>query len=1262
MINTAYTLIAAMLILIVSLFSLEMALAEITIDGETVHVETNAYTVQFDRGVITQLHNKLTAETYTLPLGTDGTPAGRQGQTGILRTRNGNIYTRESILTEARKITPLKAEILFRQGGNEIRLSIAVEPNTGDLLIEQAGISETAGVYGLQWGCGGLDIRNLDLILPADGGQVINASSPITNAGGNYPGLWEAQLAIMQGERGGFYVRGADETFQFKKFNASKDSESLELNFQTHKQAPWDTLTTAQSVVWRLNTYAGDWRVPAQIYRDWMERTFNPWRLSDMPAWVQDIGLVVIYGPLDTEPLDRLAELVDPTKTLLYLVGWRKGGHDANYPDYIPRDGFGDFVKTAHTHGFRVMPHANLVGLSPYHPLYPEFQAFQFRDPWSEEPIGWKWDEIANPGRHAWINNASSKFRNLLVQQLKGVWEKYRVDAFHLDISHVVVNDANGLIEGLNSAQGNVLMHQQLAEAMPGVAFSGEWLHEVTFFRESFAQRRSAKATPHPISAFIFSPYTRSYGHLGLPSLENNPVLYHNFLNSYEGWGILPTVQTGSISELNGHLTQQMLAVARQWQELGLRPDFESDWGAETLFQYTTQSGETVTYQRTPAGSTFILPQDGGYERVYGVTEVQTHRSLPHWRAYNETTILGLDPSKYYFLDNTHRDFSQPHINSLPLGISVTETRVTENAAVFRLEQTNVSLEIDLLSKLHLARTGIVVNGTELPLQRGGTFRYHPSTISGVTISAIHAHPFYQGGSGDTFGEFTLTLPDSPDIRLQFYIGLWEGSQNSDGVTFVVSVQDDEIFHQHYNQQKWEPVALDLSSYRGELAKLRFTTTPGPNGDAGRDWAVWGEPKIISKPDYSVTKVGFFSPVEPTGSLPDTLSHIDGGHYSLETVLPAQTLFFLTPGQQVVPPYNLRDAQFTAGLQFDSIFRLGSVWNSGSRSTVENPNGERKPSIFAPPPTNGKTILQFPLLLPEEPSIFSFSVVLQEGCSTGVLFQVLLNGQPYFEHFTDTFNWTEASLSLSEFAGQPLLLELVTDPAQESIAGANCDWVHWADLHITAAPNPDANLDGQINILDLILVTGSFGEQPPSNPQADVNKDGVVNLLDLVFIAESLSQNAAAPAQMDTIKSIPRTAKEIIAAQRALSELEAIPNKSQGVQLVIELLRHYLSIAELNVEETKLLPNYPNPFNPETWIPYQLSEESTVTVKIYDVRGHLVRTIEVGHKPMGYYLTRERAIYWDGRNETGERISSGVYFYILITGHYTQTRRMVIVK
>ena len=498
-----------------------------------------------------------------------------------------------------------------------------------------------------------------------------------------------------------------------------------------------------------------------------METAFNPWRLSDMPAWVSDIGLVVIQASFDPKTLDRLAEQVDPTKTLLYLVGWRKDGYDVNYPDYTPRDGFGDFVKAAHGHGFRVMPHANLVGISPYHPLYPEFQAFQFRDPWAGNLKGWKWNETDSPKRHAWINNASSKFRNLLVQRLKEIWEKYRVDAFHLDISHVVVNDANGLIEGLNSARGNMLMHKELAEAMPGVAFSGEHLHEVTFFRESFAQRRPVETTPHPISAFLFSPYTLPYGHLGLPSLEDNPLSYQNFLNSYESWGILPTVRIWGLRELNGHSTQQVLSVARAWQELGLKPDFESDWGPDTLFQYVTQDGETVTYQRTSAGSTFILPQDGGYERVYGVTQAQTNLGLPYWRAYNEMSLLGLDPNKSYLLSDIPRDLFQVHINSSATGClchrnSHHRKRRPLSTGKDRCITRNRSIVKTLSGKnRNCCQWDRISYRKRGNLQTIGKYPFWHHEIGGSC-----AHPPFQGGSGDTFGEFILPLPDSPDIRL----------------------------------------------------------------------------------------------------------------------------------------------------------------------------------------------------------------------------------------------------------------------------------------------------------------------------------------------------------------------------------------------------------------------------------------------------------------------------------------------------------------
>ncbi len=1259
--------------------------AEIKIVDNNVFVETDTYEVQFTDGVITHLSNKLTEETYTLPLGVGGVTDFR-GRSGLLRRNVGSVWTDQATLTEARKIAPLKAEILFRQGQNEFRLLIGVDTRSGDLLLEQEGTSDTKGVYGIQWGCVNLNVKNLDLILPADGGQIINAMSPFASRDFHYPGSWEVQLAILQGEQGGFFVRGADATFQFKVLHYEKDVDSFALGFETQNQAPFDALTSAKSIVWRLNAYTGDWRVPARQYRDWMERTFDPWRLDEMPAWVGDIGLVVTYldPRLDVGILDKLAEQVDPTKTLLYVVNWRRDDFDVNFPDYTAKPEFSRFVEVARQHGFRVMAHVNLIGVNADHPRYAEFQKFQYRDPWSGNLRGWFWDRTDIPkNRIAAINPASAEFRKYYVQQLKEVWEKYGVDAFFLDVSNFVFNDANGLIEGVNAGQGNVLMHTELAEAMPGVVFSGEHLHEVTFFRESFAQRwklppgwdPTRRSTPHPISAFLFSPYTLPYGYLGMPNPDRGPQLYQEYLDTYESWGVLPTLTLWSVDDLGPERgrTQEFLSIARIWQQRGLKPDFESDWASTTLFQYVGEDGEIAILRKTKTGTTLVLPEESlGYERVFGVTQVKTHRNLPYWSAYNETTILGLHPEKSYFLSDTPRDFSQVHINALRDGVSVTESRVTENAVLFRLERVDISHKIDLLSENHLIRTGILHKGKELPRQRGASFHKTEVSIAGIRKFAIDAHPPYESILGDhirrdtsTFGEWTLSLPDtSTPLYLDFDIGLREGSQRSDGVTFIISIQGTEIFRRLYKKQRWEHVRLDLTPYRNQRVTLRFSTAPGPVGDPAWDWGMWGIPKITHEPVSQLTEIGFFIPNEPTRSFPDTLENHGNGQYWLKTQLPAQVLILFGTPQQTEVLNKLRDAHFVAGLQFDGIFREGSLWGSGKRWEL-TATGVRKQTLNGHPPPGGQTVLQFLLALPAAQDVtFSFSMGLpDEKCSIdGVVFKVLLNGQARFERLG--FNepgWVDTLIPLSEFAGETVLLELVTDAGKN----VSCDQAHWADLFITAEgvePSGDVNQDGTVNILDIILVAQSLGQKPPSNPRVDANKDGQVNILDLVFIAERLGEKVAAAPSLVDIKPTTSNTGDIIVVGRALRELESVPEKSPNTIITIQFLRHWLENANRSVQETKLLPNYPNPFNPETWIPYQLAEVADVNVRIYDVGGHLVRKISIGFKPVGYYLTRERAVYWDGRNDIGESVSSGVYFLQFLAGDFAATQRVVIVK
>ncbi len=125
--------------------------------------------------------------------------------------------------------------------------------------------------------------------------------------------------------------------------------------------------------------------------------------------------------------------------------------------------------------------------------------------------------------------------------------------------------------------------------------------------------------------------------------------------------------------------------------------------------------------------------------------------------------------------------------------------------------------------------------------------------------------------------------------------------------------------------------------------------------------------------------------------------------------------------------------------------------------------------------------------------------------------------------------------------------------------------------------------------------------------------------------------------------------------------------QAQGLDLTDATLQKGVIFLEqlvlaLTPNKTALLANYPNPFNPETWIPYHLAHAADVTLAIYDTKGVTVRRLDLGHQPAGYYTDRTKTAYWDGRNNLGEPVGSGVYFYQLSVGDFSAIRKMVILK
>lgn len=526
--------------------------------------ETENYLARFEEGVLVHFHNKLTQETYTYENLTQEGEEWWGGET-LFTTMNHRINHPKIV----EKISPLEVKITYQEHGATHHFFVAIDPKTSDLLIQQTGISQNGGAHELMWGFKNLSHASTDIILPCTGGLILNQENPEHVAYG-YPGHWEAQLAIFQGQRGGFFVRNNDTQFRFKEFRYERRGENFRVSFMSIAFAPFEKRKQFTSGTWRLNAYQGGWQVPASIYKDWMHDVFPPADRSKMPAWVNDIDCIIKnHGEFDIEMLRILNQLVDPSKTLIYIYGWHEDGGDPPHR----RDGFkpnlGNFVKEAQRYGFRTMLHTSISHIQADDPFYPEFEKYHVRDPRSGEKVGYKLNDPTYHSPAATINPASNAFRKMLVSELKYVWETHGVDAFQLDFSISVINDKNGRIDGLTMAEGIIFLHQEIREAMPGIVLSGESLTELTAPYEDFTQRWNLPENlqPHPISTFLF-PDLRLYGHLGLPNPDDDFEQFQARQLEYTLWGVLPTITVWIVESLGPDRveTHKLLELVRQRQ------------------------------------------------------------------------------------------------------------------------------------------------------------------------------------------------------------------------------------------------------------------------------------------------------------------------------------------------------------------------------------------------------------------------------------------------------------------------------------------------------------------------------------------------------------------------------------------------------------------------------------------------------------------------------------------------------------------------
>ncbi|MYB93095.1 T9SS type A sorting domain-containing protein [Candidatus Poribacteria bacterium] len=249
---------------------------------------------------------------------------------------------------------------------------------------------------------------------------------------------------------------------------------------------------------------------------------------------------------------------------------------------------------------------------------------------------------------------------------------------------------------------------------------------------------------------------------------------------------------------------------------------------------------------------------------------------------------------------------------------------------------------------------------------------------------------------------------------------------------------------------------------------------------------------------------------------------------------------------------------------------------------------------------------------------------------------------------------------LSTFEDVPVwALAFSPDSTTLASEGGNGTVLLW-ELAALTEPEPesltaDVNGDGEVNIQDLAAVAAAIGEVGEND--ADVNGDGEVNIEDLVAVSAAIEEVAAAPAALRQQAAAHLTQEDVqhwltLAQQANLTDATSV----RGIRFLKQLLAAFIP------KETALLPNYPNPFNPETWMPYQLATPADVKLTIHDIQGRVVRDLDLGHQRAGMYQNKSRAAYWDGRNQHGEPVASGVYFYTLTAGEFSATRKLLIRK
>src|SRR4030042_2066058 len=304
--------------------------SSVLVKDHKVYIETQTLTAVIEKGVLTSLKSKTNGEEFI-----EKPDIYNFRALQLLYLNNDIIQINQEKFgsIETHQISDHRAKIVFHSWDGDGVLFISTDDETGDILIEPSAYSSRPGVLACRWSVSGIK-TSLELVAPFFQGVKLKLDDPlIKNTRWRWPVSWEAGFAIFQSMEGGFWIHARDNRYRFKALQTGTESDPYVIGLESEACGPVDNNLSAGGICWRINTYQGDWRVPAKRSRQWYWQAYNlETKMNIRQPWISDVKLAISWCPGNQDILNALAKKVPPKRVLVHFPDWRTDQYDENYP------------------------------------------------------------------------------------------------------------------------------------------------------------------------------------------------------------------------------------------------------------------------------------------------------------------------------------------------------------------------------------------------------------------------------------------------------------------------------------------------------------------------------------------------------------------------------------------------------------------------------------------------------------------------------------------------------------------------------------------------------------------------------------------------------------------------------------------------------------------------------------------------------------------------------------------------------------------